>query len=130
MPRTSRKPNTIHPPVGLYSHQVEVRDSSGTWLAIAGQVGRAVDGSVPDDPIEQVALALENIKRNLEAAGMSVTDIVKWNWYVVGSIDSQRRREVTAAWLDGHEPASTLVFVAALVSPEYRVEIEAWAWRP
>lgn len=124
--KTSRNPETVHPPIGAYSHQVEIGPSS-VLLAIAGQVGRSLDGDVPEDPIEQVRLALENVKRNLEAAGMAVSDIVKLNWYLVGEMDMQRRRDLLVSWLGGHEPASTLVYVAALAAPQYRVEIEAWA---
>jgi enamine deaminase RidA (YjgF/YER057c/UK114 family) len=121
-----RNPKTIHAPIGAYSHQVEVA-AGAKWLAVAGQVGRTRDGNVPEDPIEQVKLALENVRLNLGAAGMSVADVVKLNWYVVGQMDMARRREVALAWLGGHEPASTFVYVAALAAPEYRVEIEAWA---
>ena len=123
-----RNPESIHQPVGPYSHQVEIAGGA-RLLAIAGQVGRTRDGRVPEDPIEQISVALENLRCNLEAAGMSVTDLVKWNWYLVGEVDAQRRREVTLAWLNGHEPASTLVYVAALAAPEYRAEVEAWAGR-
>jgi len=125
-PVKKRNPAAIHPPIGAYSHQVEVPPGA-RLLAIAGQVGRTVEGDVPDDAIEQVEVALDNVRRNLEAAAMSVADVVKLNWYLVGQIDMARRREVLLAWLDGHEPASTLVYVAALASPEYRVEVEAWA---
>lgn len=128
MPPARRNPDRIHPPIGAYSHQVEV-EAGAKWLAISGQIGRSVDGHVPDDPIEQVKLALENIRLNLEAAGMSVADVVKLNWYVVGQMDLVKRREVLLAWLQGNEPASTLVYVAALAAPDYRVEIEAWAAR-
>jgi len=123
-----RNPDTIHPPIGPYSHQVEVQGSP-RWLAMAGQVGRTQDGIVPEDPIDQVELALENVRRNLDAAGMAVSDLVKVTWYLVGEIDARRRREVTSAWLDGHAPCSTLVYVAALAAPEYRVEVDAWACR-
>ena len=123
-----RNPETIHPPVGTYSHQVEVRGNA-RWLAMAGQIGCTPDGHVPEDPIEQLSVALENVQRNLEACGMGVSDLVKVTWYLVGDIDAQRRREVTSAWLEGHAPASTLVYVAALAAPEYRVEIDAWACR-
>lgn len=126
--KTARNPDTVHPPIGLYSHQVEVTGSP-RWLAIAGQVARTREGTVPADPVEQISLVLENLRRNLEAAGMKVKDIVKWNWYLVGDIDPAARREVTAAFLAGHEPASTLVYVARLAAPEYRVEVEAWACR-
>ena len=122
-----RNPESIHPPLGAYSHQVDVPGAS-RLLAIAGQVGRTPGGRVPEDPIEQVSVALENIHRSLEAAGMEIKDLVKLNWYVVGDMDLARRREVLAAWLGGHEPpASTLVYVVALAAPEYRVEIEALA---
>ena len=121
-----RNPDTIHPPIGAYSHQVEI-PAGKRIVAIAGQVGRTRDGEVPEDPIEQVEAALENVRRNLAAAEMGITDIVKMNWYLVGQMDQARRREVLLAWLQGHEPAATLVYVAALGAPEYRVEIEAWA---
>lgn len=96
---------------------------------MAGQVGRNRDGRVPPDPIEQISAALENVRRNLEAAGMEVKDLVKWTWYLVGDIDARRRRDMTASFLGGNEPASTLVYVAALAAPEYLVEIDAWACR-
>ncbi|MGZ3357491.1 MAG: RidA family protein [Isosphaeraceae bacterium] len=116
----------MHAPLGAYSHSIEV-NSTLRWLVMAGQVGQNRDGSVPEDPIEQVTLALENVRLNLEAAGMGVADLVKLTWYLVGEIDTPRRRAVTAAWLGGNEPASTLVYVAALAAPIYRVEIDAWA---
>jgi 2-iminobutanoate/2-iminopropanoate deaminase len=121
-----RNPDVIHGPLGAYSHQIEVVGAQ-RWLVMAGQVGRTTEGIVPEDPIEQVAAALENVRRNLQAAGMDVTDLVKLTWYLVGDIDTARRREVTAAWLNGHEPCSTLVYVVRLAAPEYRVEIDAWA---
>jgi 2-iminobutanoate/2-iminopropanoate deaminase len=124
--KTSRNPETIHPPLGLYSHQVKV-EGQPQWLVMAGQVGRTADGSVPADPIEQLSAALENVKRNLDAAGMSIADIVKVTWYLVGDIDTDRRREVTTRWLGDHRPCSTLLYVARLASPEFKVEVDAWA---
>ena len=121
-----RNPQDVHQPVGLYTHQIEVRDQE-RLLVISGQVGMRMDGTVPDDPIEQIDIAFENILRNLRAANMDVRDIIKLNYYLVGEIDTARRREVLMAKLQGHQPCSTLVYVAALASPAFRVEIEAWA---
>jgi 2-iminobutanoate/2-iminopropanoate deaminase len=123
-----RSPDTVHAPLGAYSQQVEVPPGA-RLLVMAGQVGRTVDGRVPEDPIEQAEVALDNVRHNLEAAGMAVGDVVKLTWYVVGQMDAQRRRELLGAWLGDHRPASTLVYVAALAAPEYRVEIDAWACR-
>jgi 2-iminobutanoate/2-iminopropanoate deaminase len=128
MSNEPRNPDTIHAPLGAYSHQVEVPGGS-RWLVMAGQVGKTLDGRVPEDPIEQAEVALENIKRNLDAAGMGVGDVVKLTWYIVGQIDAQRRREMLTRWLGDHRPASTFIYVAGLASPEYRVEIDAVACR-
>ena len=124
--KSPRNPTTIHPPLGTYSHQVAI-DGQARWLVMAGQVGRTEDGNVPADPIDQLSVALENVKRNLEAGGMGIEDVVKVTWYLVGDMDVARRREVISRWLGETRPASTLVVVAALVAPEYRVEVDVWA---
>jgi enamine deaminase RidA (YjgF/YER057c/UK114 family) len=121
-----RNPQDVHQPVGSYTHQIEVRGRE-RLLVISGQVGMREDGSVPEDPIEQIDVAFENILRNLHAANMDVQDIIKLNYYLVGEIDTAQRREVLMSKLQGHRPCSTLVYVAGLASPVYRVEIEAWA---
>jgi enamine deaminase RidA (YjgF/YER057c/UK114 family) len=126
--KTLRNPDTIHAPLGAYSHQVEI-PAGARWLAMAGQVGADRDGRVSQDPVEQARQCLANIRHNVEAAGMEVRDIVKMTWYVVGNIDAQRRRELLTEFLGDHRPASTLVYVAALASPDYKVEIDAWACR-
>lgn len=126
MVKEFRNPQDIHEPVGLYSHQIEIRGNE-RMLVIAGQVGMRLDGTVPEDPFEQIEVAFENILRNLRAANMDVTDIVKIMYYFVGDIDAAKRREVIASKLQGHRPCSTLLFVAGLASPVYKVEIDAWA---
>jgi enamine deaminase RidA (YjgF/YER057c/UK114 family) len=123
-----RNPQDIHQPVGSYSHQVEIMRNE-RLLVISGQVGMREDETIPEDPLEQIDLAFENILRNLRAAGMDVKDLIKVNYYLVGEIDTARRREIILSRLQGHQPCSTLVYVAALASPVYRVEIEAWASR-
>jgi enamine deaminase RidA (YjgF/YER057c/UK114 family) len=86
-----------------------------------------VDGTLPVDPIEQFKIALDNIHKNLDAAGMEIQDVVKLTIYLVGKVDTDKRREVLAEWLGGHSPCSTLLYVAALASPDIKVEIDAWA---
>lgn len=124
--KTSRNPSDVHPPLASYAHQIEVTGPE-RLLFVSGQVGMQPDGAIPDDPIEQLVVALENIGRNLQAANMGVTDIVKLTFYLVGEFDTARRRAATAAWLNGHQPCMTTVFVAGLASPAYRVEVDAWA---
>jgi 2-iminobutanoate/2-iminopropanoate deaminase len=72
-------------------------------------------------------VAWENLYRNLQAARMDVDDLVKLTFYLVGEMDAKRRGELLAARLKGHKPCMTLVFVASLASPVYKVELDAWA---
>ena len=123
-----RNPQNVHQPVGVYSHQAEISGNE-RMLVLSGQVGMREDGTVPDDPIEQIDVALENIFRNLQAANMGVQDIVKLTYYLMGEIDTAKRRELVASKLQGHKPCSTLLYVAALASPIYKAEIEALASR-
>ena len=125
--KESRNPRDVHEPLGSYSHQIEI--SNERLLVISGQVGMLQDGTIPEDPFEQIDLAFENIFRNLRAANMDVKDIIKLTYYLVGEIDTAKRREVVLSKLQGHQPCSTLLYVAALASPAFRVEIDAWASR-
>jgi 2-iminobutanoate/2-iminopropanoate deaminase len=123
-----RNPQNIHTPLGSYSHQIEVTGNE-RLLVLSGQVGMRQDGTVPEDPLEQIDVAFENIFRNLRAAGMEVSDLIKITYYLVGEIDTAKRREVVLSKLEGHQPCSTLLYVAGLASPIYKVEIDAWASR-
>ena len=125
--KESRNPQDVHEPLGSYSHQIEI--SNERLLVISGQVGMLQDGTIPEDPFEQIDLAFENIFRNLRAANMDVKDIIKLTYYLVGEIDTAKRREVVLSKLQEHQPCSTLLYVAALASPAFRVEIDAWASR-
>ena len=121
-----RNPQNIHQPLGSYSHQIEITRNE-RLLVLSGQVGMREDGTIPDDPFEQIDLAFENILRNLRAANMDVKDIIKLTYYLVGEIDTAKRREIMLSKLQGHQPCSTLLYVAALASPMFKVEIDAWA---
>lgn len=121
-----RNPETVHAPIASYTHQIEIQGPE-RLLVISGQVGRTIEGVVPEDPLEQLDLALENLIRNLHAAQMNVQDLVKLTFYLVGEMDAAQRREILAAHLKGHQPCTTLLYVVALASPAYKVELDAWA---
>ena len=121
-----RNPQDVHQPLGSYSHQLEIIGSE-RLLVLSGQVGMREDGTISEDPLEQMDVAFENIFRNLRAANMDVKDILKLTYYLVGEVDTAKRRELVVSKLQGHKPCSTLLFVAGLASPIYKVEIEALA---
>ena len=128
--KQSRNPESVHAPVGRYVHQIDL-DSPQKLLFISGQVGMRPDGSVPEDAVDQLAVALENVLRNIDAASLDPSDLVKITTYVVAGaeLDPARRRAAMERLLGDHVPTSTLVFVAALAAPEYKVEIDGWAAR-
>ena len=55
-----------------YSGAVRVGDT----LYLSGSIGLDENGEVPDDPVEEARLVMSAIKRNVEAAGMTMDDIV------------------------------------------------------
>ncbi|HEY3612435.1 MAG TPA: RidA family protein [Gaiellales bacterium] len=124
--QTQRNPDTIHPPLAGYSHQIEISGPQ-RQLVIAGQIGMRPDGEVPEDPIDQLGAALDNVERNLEAAGMQFGDLVRLTIYLVGEWDANARRQLVASRLGAHHPCTTLLYVAGLAAPNLRVELDAWA---
>ncbi len=123
---TARNPDTIHAPIGRYVHQVEVTEPSRV-LFMSGQVGMRPDGSVPEDATEQFVVALENVLANLAAAGLETKHLTKMTVYAVGALDPAGRREALERLLGEHIACSTLIYVAALAAPQYKVELDAWA---
>ncbi|HVC03323.1 MAG TPA: RidA family protein [Candidatus Acidoferrales bacterium] len=123
----------INPPaLPVPTGYTQVVASTGSrTIYIAGQVAVDAIGNVvaPGDVIGQASRAFANVRSAVTAAGGTVADIVKVTWYVVGYRPemlpalARARRDI----FGDHEPASTLVGVAALANPQYLVEVEAIA---
>lgn len=125
---TLLSPATMPPPASRYSHVVTVPE--GMELAfVSGQVAMRPDGTVPDGIEAQCEQVMANLSAALAAAGMGPRDTVRLNAYLVDAGDVGIWRAVRDRWTDGHEPASTVVVVAALSSPGWLVEVEAVAAR-
>lgn len=111
-----------------YTHVVVV----GNTVYLSGQVSANEKGEVvgKGDLKAQVARVYENLATCLKSAGVSFTDVVKMNTYVVNlkPEDLAIIREVRSTYLNKeHPPASTLIGVQALAGPDYIIEIEAIA---
>jgi enamine deaminase RidA (YjgF/YER057c/UK114 family) len=119
-------PKAVAAPFSRYSHGVEAPDNA-RWLHISGQVGVAPDGKVAAGAEAQIEQAWRNVLSVLGAAGLGPRDLVKVTTFLIDRADLQAARTVRERMLEGAEPASTLVFVAGLASPDWRVEIEAIA---
>lgn len=129
MTNTFINPPDLPAPVGPYSQAV-MSEGPGQWLNIAGQVGIAADGSVPEDAAAQAELAWTCITRALAAAGMGMEHVVKVTIYVVHREDLPALREVRLRHVGPHRPASTLVLVSGLVDARLRFEVDAVAFKP
>ncbi|MFY1689800.1 RidA family protein [Plantactinospora sp. WMMB782] len=119
-------PGRAHPPIAGFHHQVEIGPKH-RWVVLSGQLGILPGGHVPDDSIEQLTTALENVRWNLFAADMQINDVMKLTVYLVGDIDMDRLRAVLSGWLGKHEPTLTILFVAGLVGSSFRVQVDALA---
>ena len=119
-------PSTVAAPFSRYSHGVEA-PAGARWLHISGQVGVTREGKVLDGPEAQIEQAWRNVLSVLEEAGMGPRDLVKVTTFLINRADLPTARTVRERMLHGAEPASTLLFVAGLASPEWLVEIEAIA---
>lgn len=124
--KKSRNPETVHKPVAPYVHQIEVTGPN-KWLTLSGQLGMEIDGMVPEDPLEQLQLALDNIRRNLVAANMNVEDLTKMVFYLVGDFNADKRRKIIGDFLGEHLPCTTMIYVVALAAPVFKIEVDAWA---
>ena len=121
-------PKTVHPPVGAYSHAIEIPPNA-RWLFISGQIALSPDGKVPDDFNPQCELVWMNLQNVLKSAGMDIKDLVKLTVFMVRETDLPAFREIRDRFLQGWHPATTLVFVRALARPQWLIEIEAIAAR-
>lgn len=123
----SKNPDTVHAPLGTYSHTIEVPPDS-RWLVISGQLGIDNDGRVAGDIAAQSELALRNVIACLRANDMDKQDLVKTTTYVTDSRYVPPFRDARQkVFGDNCAPTSTLVIVDALAKPELLVEVEAWA---
>jgi 2-iminobutanoate/2-iminopropanoate deaminase len=121
-------PSSIRPPFARYSHAVEVVAPS-RLLFVSGQLGVAVDDTVPDGVEDQAVLCFENIKAILAEAGMSFADVVRFSAFVTDRAYFPIYGAVRSRYVAGDAFSSTLVIVAGFTRPEFKIEVEVTAAR-
>ena len=119
-------PDTVAPPVGAFTHAIEVPPGART-LYLSGQLGIDRDGNLGKDIQAQSRLVWENIAALLEAANMDLGNLVKVTAYLTDPDDFKEYGAVRSAVLGDHRPASTLLFVSHLAHPEWKVEVDVIA---
>lgn len=103
---------------------------AGSLLFLSGIVGYERDGSLPKDIVTQAENAYASLKKVVEAASGTLSDVVKTNVYVGEEyqIHKDELRDIRARYFDGDDvPATTLLRVAGFAQTGYLFEIEAIA---
>ena len=126
MRRRAITPATIHRPFGSYNHGILV-EGPPSVLHMAGQVGMAADGHVPDTVEGQTEVVFANIQAILDEAGLERRHIVKLTTYLTDPAFRAHYMPIRNGWIEEPWPASTLVAVKALAEPRFLIEIEAFA---
>ncbi|MFK8052891.1 MAG: RidA family protein [Woeseiaceae bacterium] len=111
---------------GIYAHGVELPSTSRVVL-VSGQVGVAPDGVLADDFEAQFIQSIENVKAVLEAAEMTLRDVMKLGIFLIRRRDIPIAVDVRKRYFNGVRPAITTVLTSGLVSPDWLVEVEAIA---
>jgi enamine deaminase RidA (YjgF/YER057c/UK114 family) len=112
-------------------HQAELIQRPERILVCAGQTAMSADG-IPQhvgDMAAQVELSLDNLEAVLDAAGMTLTNVVRLNMYTtdVDAFFAAHPAMVQRLAAAGVQPPGTLLGVSRLAFPELLVELEATA---
>jgi enamine deaminase RidA (YjgF/YER057c/UK114 family) len=110
-------------PVIGFSRAIRIGDR----VLVSGTAPIWPDGSVDPDPRVQARRCLEIIDAALAEAGAALTDVVRTRTYLVDAADAEIVGGVQGEVFGDIRPASTMVVVAALLDPRWRVEMEAEA---
>ncbi len=102
----------------------------GDRVLVAGTAPVWPDGSCDPDPAVQTRRVLEIIVAALREAGAGPEHVVRTRTYLVDAGDANAVGQAHGAVFGAVRPASTMVVVAALLDPRWRVEMEAEAIVP
>ena len=115
-------------PSGHFSHATTIA-ARGTIVFVSGMTARRPDGTVAGvgDITEQTKQVCENLRAAMAAAGGSLDDICRVDVHVRNMEHFALIHEVRRQYFKAPLPASTMVEVTKMTSPDYLIEISAIA---
>ena len=131
MSKQELRNKSLNAPLGVFSQATRV-EASGAMVFVSGLTSRDPEGNVigVGDITKQTETILDHMQVVLQDAGGSLDDVCKVTVYIRDMNDFKAIHEVRRRYFKPPLPASTMVEISRLVSPELLIEIEAIAVIP
>ncbi len=128
MPKREVSTDRIRKPSGVFS-QATVVEAKGRLVFVSGMTARRPDGSITGigDISEQTRQVCENVKAAVEAAGGSMDDVCRVDVHVRNMEHFEAIHKVRGQYFRPPLPASTMVEVTKMTSPDCLIEMSAIA---
>lgn len=128
MPKQQIASDRLARPSGHFS-QATMAEARGRILFISGMLARGKDGNIVGigDPEAQTRQVCENLKAAIEAAGGTMDDICRVDVFIRNMEHFEKIHKARRDYFTGTAPASTMVEVCKMTSPEALIEINAIA---